>query len=570
MLRVPTSARAALLVFGPLALASASCTGDIGGALAPIRTPSPAPSQPPGPTGPTGPVSSEPPAPPPFAPGPGVVRRVVAPQYTATIAALLGPEAALVAAAPPDAALSGLDAIGASQLALDPGAVRAYEAAARAVADAAVTAGARARWVDCQPTRADDADCMRAFVRRFARALFRRALEADEVEAWTTVGTDAARRLADFDGGVRWLITALLQSPSFLYRVELGQPDPARPGWSLLTPHELATRLAFFLTGRGPDEALLDAADRGELVTRAQVLAAAERLIATDAARAALAVHYDEVLRLRELPTVSKNEQLFPALDAGLRTSMREETQRLIADLVWDRDVDFREIFDAPYTFVDSRLARLYGLPDTRRGFTRAELAAASGRAGILGHAAFHTLQSHATTTSPTLRGKFIREVLLCQSIPAPPPGVSTTLPADPPTGPRTNRQRLEVHMTTPSCAGCHQLMDPLGFGLEGFDPIGAARTQEPNGLTIDAKSALDGVAFEGAAELGRLLKPARAAMACTTRGLYRQAVGRVELRDEEASIQAILTAFERSGWRMKVLLAELAASDGFRYVRTN
>jgi len=112
--------------------------------------------------------------------------------------------------------------------------------------------------------------------------------------------------------------------------------------------------------------------------------------------------------------------------------------------------------------------------------------------------------------------------------------------------------------------------MDPLGFGLEGFDPIGVARTQEPNGLTIDAKSALDGVAFEGAAELGRLLKPARAAMTCTTRGLYRQAVGRVELRDEEASIQAILTAFERSGWRMKVLLAELTASDGFRYVRTN
>ncbi len=566
--------RAPALLAAGLTAASVlvGCTGDIGALVAPDGPRgTPAPSIPAGPTGPTGPVIvPPPPPPPPFAPGPGVVRRVVASQYTATIAALLGPEAAMIATPPPDAALNGLDAVGASQLALDDGAVRAHEASSRAVAAAAVTAGARDRWAGCAPRTVDDEACFRTFVSRFGRALFRRALDAEEIDAWVALAREAATRTNDFDRGLTWLIAAQLQAPSFLYRVELGEPDPARPGQSKLTAHELATRLAFFLTGHGPDEALLDAADRDELSTREQVRAQAERLIAADEARAALATHYDELLRLRELPTVSKNAQLFPALDDGLRRSMREETQRLIADIVWERDADFRDFFDADYTFVDSPLARLYGLPDRGRGFQRVALDAASKRGGYLGQASFHTLQSHATTTSPTLRGKFIREVLLCQPIPAPPPGVSTTLPADPPGGARTNRERLEVHMTTPSCAGCHQLMDPLGFGLEGFDPIGAFRTQEPNGMTIEAESALDGARFEGAGQLGALLKPMRAAMVCTTRGLYRQAVGRIEGRSEEESVQDIVAAFEASGWKMKALLAEIAASDGFRYVRAN
>lgn len=564
-------ARARALVTALVAPLAVACTGDIGGLVVPERpATSPTPSMTPGPTGPTGPTVIDPPVLPAFAPGPGVVRRVVSAQYTATVQALLGPEAALLAVPPPDAALNGLDAVGASQLALDDGAVRAYEASARAVAAAAVSAGALSRWATCTPSTVDDEACFRAFVTRFTRALFRRALEPAEVDAWVELGRAAALRTSDFDRGLTWLIAAQLQAPSFLYRIELGQPDAAHPGWSRLTDHEVATRLAFFLTAHGPDEALLDAADRGELSTREQVLTQAQRLIAGDEARAALAVHYDEVLRLRDLRSVSKNAQLFPALDEGLRASMREETQRLIADIVFDRDVDFRAIFDADYTFVDGPLAALYGLTIPGRGFTRVTLDRSTKRAGILGQGAFHTIQSHATTTSPTLRGKFIREVLLCQPIPAPPPGVNTTLPADSPSGPRTNRQRLEHHLTADSCAGCHRAMDPLGFGLEGFDPIGAARTKEPNGLDIDAKSALDGVVFEGAAELGALLKPLRAAMVCTTRGLYRQAVGRIELREEERAVQDIVTAFEGSGWKMKVLLAEIAASDGFRYVRAN
>jgi len=551
-----------------VALSVAACHGNIGAELvtppAPRVTPAPSatPTASPTPSPTTPPVDP----PKPFEPGPPVVRRVVGAHYVATIGTLLGPEAAALAIAPPDAALNGLDAIGAAQLALDTSAVRAYESSARAVAAAAIAHGALARWAQCRSM--DDA-CYGTFVSRFARALFRRPLEADEITAWVAVAHDARVATMDFDTGLLHLIAGLLQAPSFLYRPELGADDPAHPGWKKLTPHELATRLAFFLTERGPDDALLTAADRGELETPAAIATHVDRLLATPEAQGALASYYDELLQLRDLPTASKNAALFPELDDALRNSMREETQRFIADIVWTENTDFRRIFDANYTFMDTRLATLYGVDrGLGRGFTKVTLPPATKRGGIFGQASFHTLHSHATTTSPTLRGKFVREVLMCQPIRPPPPGVVTVLPVDPPNTPRTTRQRLEdAHFTNEGCRGCHANMDGIGFGLENFDPIGKFRLTE-NNLPIDARTALDGAAFEGAAELGALIAPMRGTMVCAARGLYRQAVGRVETENEEAAITAIVGGFEASGWRMQKLLAEIVLSDGFRYVK--
>ena len=526
------------------------------------------PNQPAPPTEPSEPVEPTEP-PPPFEPGPGVVRRLLAAEYRASIESLLGAEAAAAAEAPPDAALNGLDAIGAAQLSIDDTAVRTYERSALAVAAVAVASGeARRRYTTCEPLSLDAPDCHRELIERLGRRAFRRPLTAEEIQRWLTVAQTAATTLEVFDGGVLWVVSGLLQSPSFLYRVEVGVPETSEPSQAWLTPWELATRMAYFLTGTGPDDLLLDAALGGALDTDTGRRQQAARLLSSAKARTALATFYDEVLRLRELGNVVKNPDLFGAFDQRLAASMRTETLMLIEDIVWTRDADFREILDADYTFVNSSLASLYGLQARlTRGFARVELPADGRRGGLLGQASFLTMMSHAVTTSPTLRGKFVREVLMCQAIPAPPPNVNTDIPSDQPgEPPKTMREKLIQHQTDPACAGCHVLMDDIGLGLENFDAIGAYRATE-NGLPVDAAGALDGAVFEGAAALGTRLRERERTMGCVVRNLYRQAVGHVEDNGETVAIDAITAKFAAADYRLKAALIEVVASEAFRMV---
>lgn len=544
-----------------LGLAQTGCLADS------TETPAvnPAVAAPPA-TTPTTPTTAPPPRP--FVPGPPVVRRLMRSEYLASIEDLLGPNALAVAWAPDDAALNGFDAIGAAQLTLGDAAVTIYEASARDVAAVATTENLRERFSACAPLTIDAADCMHEFVARFGRRAFRRPLTDAERNRWVDIGRLVARRLEGFDKGVEWVVSGMLQSPNFLYRVEVGEADPNHDGQHKLTDFEFATRLAFFLTGRPPDDALLDAAESGDLAHSVGIRAHAERLLATPAARGALEAFYDEMFRLRELVHVPKNAQIYPRFDADLAASMRTETLKLIEDLVWDRDADFSELFDANYTFVDARLADLYGVTAPASGFARVELPPHGKRAGLLGQASFLTLLSHAVTTSPTLRGKFIRETLLCQAIPAPPPNVNTTLPVDGEGQPaRTMRERLREHQANPSCAACHVLMDGLGLGLENFDGIGAFRATD-GGQTIDASGELDDQAFEGPRELGKLIRGQDRAMTCVVRNLYRHATGHIETLGEAPEIYALADRFAASGYRVRALLVDLTASQAFSRVQ--
>lgn len=529
--------------------ALAACqAADIGAPLIPPRaTPTPSPTKSPAPPPPP------PPPPPVFAPGPPVTRRLLAREYLAVVGQLLGPEAQSQAAAPLDTALNGLDAIGAAELSVSDTGVRTYEVSARQAA-AAASAGLLARYGGgCVPADKADARCLGAVVQSLGRLLYRRSLEPEEITALVGLGTAAAARLDTFEAALSWVVAAMLESPSFLYRTELG-----------LTDLELASRMAFFLTGQGPDSALLDLAEAGTLHEPATLRAQAERLLALPSARTALSDFYDELLRLRELKSVPKNAALFPAFDAELRASMRQETLEVIRDLAFTADTDFRALFDGDTTFVDARLAGFYGL-DGRfpAGFTKVALGPEHHRGGLFGQAGILAVLSHSVSTSPTLRGKFVREVLLCSAIPAPPPGVNTTLPADPPNQPRTMRQKLAAHVESNACAGCHQRMDPIGFGLERFDAIGAYRDQE-QGLTIDSATRLDGVPFDGPQALGRVLRQSDGAVRCLTRSLFRQAVGRVEAPSEEPSLEEVDRRFAAAGHRMKALLVEIVLSKAF------
>jgi hypothetical protein len=572
---VRTDARGSWLAACALPLALAACSGNIGEPSA--GTPGPGPVI--GPTGGGGstgtpdagtatPPPPPPPPPRPFVPGPPVVRRLLATEYLASIEDLLGPAARAAASAPADSSLNGFLALGAAQLSTGDAQVRVYEASAAAVAEAAVADGlARRAWTSCQPLSVDAPDCFYEFVARFGRRVFRRSPTDQELERWVAAGREAAVRTESFDGGLRWVIAGMLQSPHFLYRVELGAPgapDAARR----LDPFELASRLAFFLTGVGPDDLLLSAAERGELEDPAVVRAHAERLIDTARGRASVRAFFGELLRLRDLDGVVKNHEQFPMFGPELVASMREETLRLVDDIVWTRDADLRELFTADYTFVDDRLAELYGMPTRRQGFRRVDLDPAGARVGVLGHASLMSLLSHAVTTSPTLRGKFVQETLLCQAIPAPPPGVITELPTDEPgEAPRTMRERLAQHQEDPACAACHVLMDGIGLGLESFDPVGRYRERE-NGRLIDVRGDLVGRPFDGPRGLAQALAGERRAMTCLVRNLYRHATGHLESAGEYPEIERIDRAFEASGFRLQALMVELAASVAFSTVK--
>ena len=265
------------------------------------------------------------------------------------------------------------------------------------------------------------------------------------------------------------------------------------------------------------------------------------------------------------MSSLAKDALAFPTFTPATATSMRDESQLFIQDVLFDQSADLRTLFDADYTFVDTRLAPLYDLTQSASGFVRMQLPAGQPRSGLLTQTAFLSLMSHPASSSPTYRGKFIREKLLCETVSAPPPNVNTNLPPNDPMTPRTLRQKLASHMSNAACSGCHASMDPLGFGLENFDAIGHYRTQE-FGLPIDATGSLDGKPFVDARGLGQLLKADPRVMKCLTRTLFRHASGHVDLPGESRPLAAAYEAFSQGGFKYSALLVELVASDAFRY----
>jgi hypothetical protein len=459
--------------------------------------------------------------------------------------------------------------IGARELALPDKGVAEYEASARSIA-AVVSADdvLLGQLLPCSPTAPGDEACFRAFAARLGRLAWRRTLSDAEIDLLTGVGMFAATHadVNDFRGGVREIISALLQSPNFVYLIEIGTPEPSDPKKRWLNDDELATRMSFFLLGETPDAATLDHADSHDLRDVDALRALAKDMVARPRARDAFADFYDELFRLRELEGLGKDQQLFPTWSPALAASMRLETLYFIHEIVWSRDADARELFTADYTFVDQTLADHYGMPAPAMGFALLPLAPMQARAGIVGHGSWLTRLSHPATTSPTRRGLFVRTALLCDEIPPPPPGVATELADDDGT-PKTKKEKLAQHQQDPQCASCHVAIDNIGLALEHYDAIGRYRDDD-GGMPIDsAMNADDLGTFASASELGQRLADDPRAMTCIVRSLFRGSMGHLETPGESASIEALEAAFEDGAFRVQDLLIELVSSPAFRLV---
>ncbi|HMB29584.1 MAG TPA: DUF1592 domain-containing protein, partial [Blastocatellia bacterium] len=398
-------------------------------------------------------------------PGPArpaaALRRLTHSQYNNTVHDLLGDQSAPATQFPPEDFVSGFKNQYQSQN-LSPLLVEAYSAAAERLARNAFQGGDRRGLIPCKSSPA----CRARFVREFGLKAFRRPLEIEERKRYE----ELFRREADFYKGAQLAVEAMLQSPSFLFRLE-ETSDPK------LKPYVTASRLSYALWDSMPDATLFESAARGALSTPQGVETTARRMLADPRARRSLDEFVSQWMRFDRLLTAGKDRRRYPNFNREVAAAMAEETRSFISDLVWN-DRDFMDVFTADYSFINADLAEIYGVPAPAREFDRVKLPAESERAGLLGQSLFLALTAKPDDTSPTARGLFIREQFLCQHVSEPPPGVNTNLPEITEAKPQTNRERMREHVTNPSCSTCHNLIDPIGFGLEKFDAIGARRNK--------------------------------------------------------------------------------------------
>lgn len=508
--------------------------------------------------------TGEPPAPEDAVPPPGGLRRLLAPQYRASIEHLLGPEAAKAAVAPDDPTLGTFDSLATLSSVPSAGDVELYEGSAAAAASAALTQRERlAEIVPCVDIGPFDASCYEDLATTLGRLAWRRPLTADQVERLVAVATTAQEwdPEHELDTGVQYMLTAILQSPYFLYLVEIGEPGSEHRE---LDAYELATRMSFFLVGRTPSADVLDRAENGELDTDEGIRALAWELLEEPGARATVGRFFGELLTVRNLPSKGKDPVLFPMFSPSLAASMLEETERLVDDVVFEEGGSVLRLFDAQHTFVDERLAAHYGMSPVGPGvFVRRSLP--PERAGVLSLSGWLTMSSHNTVNSPTRRGLFVVEQLLCTDVPLPPPDVNPQ-PIEPDAD-QTLREALEQHMEDPACSACHSLTDPIGFGFERFDPVGAFRSLD-NGKPIDSTGMLPGVgAFDGAVELAELIVSDPRLPRCLIDKVYAGNLGFVPEEPMAPALDALGETFAAGDHELRLLLVELTTSPVFRLV---
>lgn len=489
-----------------------------------------------------------------FSPDEGRMRRLTREQYITAVQDVFGEEISVSGALEPDARAGGLLAIGAGEATVSSRGVEQYEDVAYVVAEQVVGTD-----IGC-----DNADCAREYLRANGRRLWRRPLTTRELDELVKIAREAAVVEGSFRGGFRYALAALLLSPHFLYRSEIGATSD--DGVYRLTPWEHAARLSYFLWNAAPDDELLDVAARGDLSNPVFLERQVERLLSAPRAHAGVRALFDDVFQLEGLASLRKDPLSFPHMSPEVGPSAREETLRVVEWLTFEDSGDYRELFTTRTTFLNRKLASIYGVQaPAREGFARYEHERSSGRSGILGHVSFLALNSHVASSSATLRGIFVRRVFLCGDIPAPPVNVDTSIP-EPIVGAATLRDRVQRHLEEDSCAQCHRRMDPLGLGLENFDAIGRYRTHD-NGALIDASGNVDGVDFETPREFGQVLAQDPEVMRCAAENFYRYAHGHRNTGLEEEAILEIESRFADSGYRILELMRAVALHDSFSRV---
>ncbi len=434
--------------------------------------------------------------------------------------------------------------------------------------------------VGCTPAGAQDAGCFRAFLNRFGRRALRRPLTAEDARRWEAAFLPLAADSGDFYSAVETALHAFLQHGEMIDRVETGTPVPGQSGVFKLGAWEVGARLSYFLWGTTPDEPLLEAAQAGSLETPDGVRAAAARMLKDPRAK-------DVVQRFHALWL---GYEAMASLTSSLLRAAQAETAAAITRVVFDEPQPWQNLLRMPETFVPDTLARHYGLAATGSATPRWVGYAATERRGILSHATFLSNGTKDADTSPTMRGIAVRELLMCEEIPPPPPDVNADEPPPVKDASLCKEDRYKVHAAG-GCAACHSLLDPIGFGLENYDALGRYRTvqywtKDAMNNAVAATATAPGAqrceirgagelagsgAFKGPAELSDLLLKSPRLGQCLATQLYRFAVGRHELDETDKTFVEGMTKRPTAGggdFRFDDMMLDFVAAGAFRHRR--
>jgi hypothetical protein len=421
----------------------------------------------------------------------------------------------------------------------------------------------------CDATAKGEDACAAEFAKSLGRRAFRRPTNAND-EAMLMTAYAAGKTGGSYAEGIEVMIRAALQSPNFLYRLELTPPKNPSDTVAALSQVELATRLSYLLWASGPDESLISAAEKGELATREQIAAKARTMLQDPRARVALAEFYGQWIGTSRLDITFKNTSLFPLFSDAVRADVIQELPAFLEYVMFQGDHKLGTLLTSPVAFVSSATAPIYGVTaPAGGGLHQVSLPDAQARAGVLTFAGFLSVQSHPDQTSPVLRGKFVRARLLCQPPPTPPDNVDISLPEV--DAAATARERFSAHFnSSDGCSGCHQLMDPIGFAFENFDAIGQYRTTE-NGRPIDVSGEIVGAtdpslggAFVGVRELAEKLAGSKQVRDCLATQWFRFGTGRTETTMDACSIATMQDAFSNSNGDLAELAVSITQTDAF------
>jgi len=425
----------------------------------------------------------------------------------------------------------------------------------------------------CRPSRSlGDAACARRIVANIGRLAYRRPLTPAEIDGLMDfyrtgrASLEQAPDAARFSAGVEFALRRILASPSFVFRPEL-EPAAVPAGVPYrITGYELASRLSFFLWSSVPDEELLRVAATGALLKPDVLNAQVRRMLADQKSSALVENFTGQWLQLRNLRGIVPNPETFPDFDDNLRQAFRTEAEMFFAYVIRD-DRNVLDLMTSDTTFVNERLARHYGVPGVFGSRFRQVRLADEARRGLLGKGAVLMVTSHATTTSPVLRGKWILDNLLGSPPPPPLPNVPALKEPEPGAPPKTMREQMEQHRKDPVCAGCHRSMDPIGFALENFDVDGTWRTANAGGIALDTADVMpDGTRIEGVVGLRQaLLKRPDVFVQTLTEKLLLYAIGRGLTPDDLPAVRAIVKDARGRGYRFSSLVMGIVSSVPFQ-----
>jgi len=428
----------------------------------------------------------------------------------------------------------------------------------------------RQRIFVCHPQKESEQDaCAKRILSTLARRAWRGPVKDSELQVPLRFYREA-RAQAGFEDGIEKALRAVLMSPRFLFRIEQDPAGIAPRTAYALSDLDLASRLSFFLWSSIPDDDLLDAATRGTLKQPAVLKKEVRRMLADPRSEALVNNFAEQWLYLRNLASASPDTRLFPDFDDNLRQAFRRETEMFFESIMRE-DRNVLDLLRANYTFVNERLAKHYGIPNIYGSrFRRVTFDEGSVRGGLLGQGSVLTVSSYATRTSPVIRGKWVLTNILGSPPPPPPPNVPPLKEAADSGKVLTMRERMAQHRANPACAGCHKLMDPIGFSLENYDAVGRWRTTE-GGVPVDAAGSLpDGSTFTGAAGLRQaLLRNPELFVTTTAEKLLTYALGRGVEEDDAPAVRGIVRAARADDYRFSSLVLGIVNSTPFQMRRS-